>query len=406
MPPYGQIVVVGASLAGLSAAEALRAEGYDGTVVMVGAESLPPYDRPPLSKQVLAGVWEPERTTLRDADTWAALDLELHLGREATGLDTANRAIQLDDRSALHFDGVIIATGATPRQLPDMPPLQGIHTLRTLGDCLAIRAAFDSGGRVVVVGAGFIGLEVAATAHERGLAVTVLEALAVPLERVVGADMGLAIRNFQRRRGVDLRCNAPVAEFLGGERVEAVRLDDGTEIAADAVIVGVGVMPNTAWLAGSGIRVGDGVICDAHCATSVPGIYAAGDVARWYNPLFEQEIRVEHWTNAVEQGRVAGKNLLSGTEASVPYAPVPSFWSDQFDRKIQFAGHVDATDEVRVVHGTPESERFVTLYGRAGRLVAVLTMSWPRHFATYSQLIARSTSWDDALAHAAQVMQG
>ncbi len=403
MATHDQIVVVGASLAGLRASEALRAEGYAGTLILAGAEAEPAYDRPPLSKEVLAGAWEPERTALRDAGSYGELDLELHLGRTATRLDSDAREVHFDDGSSATFDGLIIATGASPRELPDTPPLEGIHTLRTLADCLAIREAFEAGGRVVVVGAGFIGLEVAATAHERGLEVTVLEALAVPLERAIGPTMGAVCADLHRRRGVDLRCEALVDEFLGGSRVEGVRLADGTEIGADVVVVGVGVAPNTGWLEGSGLRVGNGVICDAQCATSVPGIYAAGDVARWYNPLFEEEMRVEHWTNAAEQGLVAGKNLLSGTEASQPYAPVPSFWSDQFDRKIQFAGHVDATDELRVVHGTPESERVVTLYGRAGRLAGVFTMSWPRHFASYSQLIARSTSWDDALAHAAQV---
>ena len=403
MARHGQIVVVGASLAGLRASEALRAEGYEGTLILVGAEQELAYDRPPLSKEVLAGAWEPERTALREADSYGELDLELHLGRTATQLDAGARQIQFDDGSSATFDGLIIATGASPRELPNTPPLEGIHTLRTLSDCLAIRKAFEAGGRVVVVGAGFIGLEVAATAHERGLEVTVLEALAVPLERAIGPAMGAVCADLHSRRGLDLRCEALVDAFLGGSRVEGVRLADGTEIGADVVVVGVGVAPNTGWLEGSGLRVENGVICDARCATSVPGIYAAGDVARWYNPLFEEHMRVEHWTNAAEQGLVAGTNLLRGPEAGEPYAPVPSFWSDQFERKIQFGGHIDASDEVRVVHGDPDQERFVAIYRHADRLAGVLTMSWPRHFVGYSRLIAGATTWDDALAHAAEV---
>ena len=393
------MVVVGASLAGLRAVEALRERGYDGRLCLVGAEPHLPYDRPPLSKQLLAGTWGTERVGLRDGGSYDELDLDLRLGRRATGLDLVAGEVALDGGERLGFDGLVIATGARPRTLRGTPALAGIHTLRTLDDCLAIRAELEAGARLCVVGAGFIGAEVAATARRRGLEVTLLEALPVPLVRGLGEEMGAACSALHLDEGVDLRCGVTVIAFEGRGRVERVRLSDGSAVAADVVVVGVGVAPVTDWLEWSGLTLDDGVVCDATCAVlGASRVYAAGDVARWHNPRYGERMRVEHWTNAAEQGVAAAANLLAGPGAAEPFAPVPFFWSDQYDTKIQLVGHTRPGDEVRLAHGSVEERRFVALYGRAGRLVAALAFSWPRLLMSYRHLLAEGTTWEDALA--------
>ena len=366
--------------------------------MLVGAEPSLPYDRPPLSKQVLAGEWGPDEIVLRPADDYSSLALDMRLGRRATALDLDARAVVLDDGERVAFDGLVIATGCRPRLLPGTPDIAGIHVLRTLDDALAIRAALDAAARVVVIGAGFIGSEVAATCRMSGLDVTLLEALPVPLARALGDEMGAACAELHRDNGVDLRVVVAPAGFDGDEQVERVRLSDGSAIDADVVVVGVGVAPETAWLEGSGLALGDGVLCDASCFASAPGVVAAGDVARWHNPLFGVDMRVEHWTNAAEQGMAAARALLAGAGAE-PFAPVPYFWSDQYDAKIQFVGTCAPDDEVRIVHGSVAERRFVAIYGRAGRLVGALALSRPRLLVAYRRLIAERASWEDALAH-------
>lgn len=400
-----QVVIVGASLAGLRAAETLRQAGFDGQVSLVGSEPHLPYDRPPLSKQVLAGEWEPDRIGLRPAEMYDEMGLDLLLGRTAQSLDLSARRVLLDDGEPLPFDGLVIATGAVARTLPGTPPLAGIHVLRTVEDCLAIRADLDAGPRrVVVVGAGFIGSEVAATARRRGLEVTILEALPVPLGRALGEEMGRVCGALHRDEGVDLRLGVGVEGFEGVERVEAVRLADGSRVEADVVVVGIGVRPATDWLEGSGLTLRDGVVCDERSAAlGAPGVFAAGDVARWPNPLFGEEMRVEHWTNAVEQGDAVARNLLAWArgEPGEPYAPVPYFWSDQYDTKIQFVGRARPDDRVEVVKGAVEDRKFVAIYGRDGRIVGCLGFSMPRWVMQYRRLIAERATWDEALALAA-----
>jgi 3-phenylpropionate/trans-cinnamate dioxygenase ferredoxin reductase component len=395
------IVVVGASLAGLRATEALRREGFDGRLSLVGAEPHLPYDRPPLSKEVLAGERDPAEIELRRQGL-DDLVLDLHLGRRATALDAGARSVTLDNGTRLDGDGVVIATGASARQLPGTPPLAGIHTLRTLDDCQAIRTALDARPRVVVVGAGFIGSEVAATCRGRGLDVTVLEALAQPMVRGLGPVIGAVCGELHRDHGVDLRLGTAVEGFEGADRVERVRLGDGSAIDADLVVVGVGVAPETQWLEGSGLRLEDGVVCD-ETGLAAPGVVAAGDVARWPNPLFDGELmRLEHWTNAGEQAVHVAKRLLAGDGPGEAFAPVPFVWSDQYDVKIQTVGRVRGDDEVVIAHGSLEERRFVALFGRDGRLRGALGFSRPRHVMQYRRLLAERASWDDALARAAQ----
>ena len=399
------VAVVGASLAGVRAAEALRHEGYDGRLVMIGAEPHQPYDRPPLSKQLLAGEREPDDVVLRAAGL-ADLDLDLRLGMRANALDLAGREIELADGDRVGFDGLVIATGSVPRLLPAMHDgvPDGVFVLRTLDDALAIRARLADGPRVVVVGAGFIGSEVAATCRKRGLEVTVLEALPAPLVRGLGATLGAVCGELHRDHGVELRVGVGVTGFEGAGRVERVRLDDGTAVDADVVVVGVGVEPVVDWLDGSGLTLDDGVVCD-ETLLAAPGVVAAGDVARWPNPMFDGEVaRLEHWTNASEQAVAAARRLLHGdAPGAQAYAPVPFVWSDQYDRKIQTAGQFRGDDEMDVVHGSLEERRFTAVFGRNGRLVGVLGVSMPRKVMQYRQLIQERTSFEDALAvaHAA-----
>jgi NADPH-dependent 2,4-dienoyl-CoA reductase/sulfur reductase-like enzyme len=351
---------------------------------------------------MLAGDAGPDAPYLRDpGDGFAAIDVDLRPGMRATGLDLHRREVELAGGSRVPYNGLIVATGAAPRPLPGTPALEGIHVLRTLDDCLAIRAGLEGGARVAVIGAGFIGAEVAASTRERGLEVTLIEALPVPLVRGLGPTMGAACAGLYTAHGVSLRCGVTVDAFEGAGRVERLRLSDGSSVDADLVVVGVGVAPETGWLESSGLELRDGVVCDATCAASAPGVYAAGDVARWYNPLFGEQMRVEHWTNAAEQGVAAARSLLAGPAAAKPFAPVPFFWSDQYGTKIQFVGRSRPEDEVRVVHGSVDDGRFVALYGRAGRLVGALAFNWPRLLMQYRGLLARSATWDEAVAHAA-----
>ena len=398
-----EIVIVGGSLAGLRGAESLRQAGFEGRLTLVGEETRQPYDRPPLSKEVLRGDWEPERTSLVRGDSLDKLDLELRLGVRAESLDTAARRVGLSDGSSVGYDGLMIATGATPRTLPGAPDLPGLYTLRTLDDCLAIRADLERSPRVAVVGAGFIGAEVAATCRQRGLDVAMIETLPVPLEPVVGGDVGRALADVHRDQGVDLRLGVAVEGVLGDERVEGLRLSDGSQVTADVVVVGIGVVPCVDWLAGSGVKVDDGVACDAACATSVPGIVAAGDVASWPNPTFGETMRVEHWSNAAEQARAAAATLLAGPDTRPePFESVPFFWSDQYDIKIQSAGRLAGADTQRVVRGSLDERKFVKLYGRAGRLVGALSFNEPRRLMMLRRQIRGLPDFEEAAAAAAE----
>ncbi len=259
--------------------------------------------------------------------------------------------------------------------------------LRTLDDALALRAELDGGPHVAVVGAGFIGAEVAATCRERGLEVTLIEALAAPLVRGIGARLGALVAQIHADHGVDLRCGVGVAALEGGARVEGVRLADGSVVPADVVVIGVGVAPETRWLARSGLALADGVLCDETCATAAPDVVAAGDVARWRDARTGAHVRLEHWTNAVEQGVAAAERLLAGPDAAKPYTPVPYVWSDQYDAKIQIAGDPSADCEVCIVDGTLEERKFVALFERDGGLRGVVGFGRPRQVMGYRRML-------------------
>ncbi|HUI03996.1 MAG TPA: FAD/NAD(P)-binding oxidoreductase [Acidimicrobiales bacterium] len=394
------VVIVGGSLAGLRAAETLRAEGHGGTITLIGAEPHVPYDRPPLSKQFLAGSWGLERVVLRPPEKLAALGLDLRLGHRAERLDLDGRTLELDDGALVGFDGLVLATGAQPRPLPGAPALSGVHVLRTLEDSIALGAVIGEAVRVVVVGAGFIGSEVAATCRARGAHVTVVEALPQPLARVLGEEMGAACGALHSANGVELRTGVGVAGLVAGANggaVGGVALDDGTVLDADVVVVGIGVVPTTAWLEGSGLELADGVVADAtlHAAE---GVVVAGDVARWFDQGEGALVRIEHWTNAAEQGAVAARSLRAGRAGAAPYVPVPYFWSDQYDTKIQVIGHPRPDAEVVVVEGTPSSGRFVALYGHDGKLVAALGFGRPRQLMAYRPLLEARAGFGEALA--------
>ncbi|GES31402.1 FAD/NAD(P)-binding oxidoreductase [Streptomyces angustmyceticus] len=383
------IVVVGASAAGLTAADTLRREGFTGTLTMVGDELRPPYDRPPLSKQVLAGEWEPHKATLRQESDVQRLRLQMVLGHRATEVDPAARAITLDGRERIGYDGLIVATGLRPRHLPFGHDLAGVHVLRTLDDTLTLRAELLGGPRVVVIGAGFLGSEIAATARGLGLDVTLVDVETTPLARQIGSDVGELVARTHRDHGVDVRMRRHVTGMTGQNgRVAAVVLDDGSRLAADVVVVAIGSVPATDWLTDSGIPLGDGVLCDPTCKAA-PGVYAAGDVANWPHPLVGGRIRLEQRTNATLQAVTAAKNLLSDPDGALPYAPMPFGWTDQYDTKIQIHGWCPPDAHVEVVDGDVRSRTFVALYRTGGRVVGALGWNSPRALLRYRGHIAQ-----------------
>lgn len=483
----GTAVVVGSSLAGIRAAETLRAEGFRGRLVVIGAEHHPPYDRPPLSKQYLARTWGLDKLWLRPQAKLAALELELLSGHRATGLSVEERTVELDGADHVHFDGLVIATGAVPLTFDGTAGIGGVHLLRTVDDADALGAALGDGARLVVIGGGFIGCEVAATARHLGASVTIVEPLPTLLARALGHQVGEVCETAHREHGVDVRVGLgavallladgrrvpleqviPLLERTGAARagsadaagssfqppsegtaapsstgagtasssigagtasssagvapepvagasvgaevsgagpglqaaVRAVELADGTTVAADVVLLGIGVAPVTGWLAGSGLAVDGGVVVGPtlHAA---PGVVAAGDVARWPYGTEGRLVRVEHWTNASEQAVVAARSLLAGQAAAVAHDPVPYVWSDQYDLKIQVIGLPDADDDLHVVDGSVASGRFVALYSRQGTVTGAVGIGRPRQLMGVRPLVQRRATVAEAIAASA-----
>ncbi|WP_068273068.1 NAD(P)/FAD-dependent oxidoreductase [Aldersonia kunmingensis] len=377
-----RIAVVGASLAGLSAARALRAQGFDGELAVVGDESRRPYDRPPLSKEFLAGTMTEADLALEDSDD-DELRLNWMLGAAATGLDAHTGTVELADGSRISADGIVIATGSRARRWPGSDGLAGVHVIRTIDDAAALRADLQAGARLVVIGAGFIGAEVASTARKLGLDVTVVEAAPTPLAGPLGAQLGAIVAQAHSDNGTTLICGIGVDGLTGDGRVTGVDLADGRHLPADVVVVGIGGVPNIEWLQGSGLELGNGVICGAGGETSVPNVVAVGDCAAWYESATGGAHRVEHWTGALERPAIAVATLLAGGLHQGTPAKPPYFWSDQYGSRIQFAGIARPGDEITIEEGDCAQRSFLATYRRDGRLVAVLGVDQTRLFTRW-----------------------
>ncbi|MFF3501668.1 NAD(P)/FAD-dependent oxidoreductase [Streptomyces sp. NPDC003247] len=369
------VLVVGASVAGLATAEALRRKGYTGTLTLLGAEPEPPYDRPPLSKQVLSGAWEPRRALLRSIEALAALDAEWVLGDPATGFDARRREATTAAGRTLTADAVVIATGITARTLPAQRGIRGTHVVRTLEDATALRADLLSARRVVVIGDGVLGAETAATARRTGLDVTLAGPQPAPMAEQLGPLVAGHLADLHRRNGVAVRGGVLVdALHTRGDRVTGVRLSDGTDLDADVVVTAVGCAPATGWLRNSGLHLDDGVVCDAFCRAA-EGVWAVGDVARWHHEGLGRLLRLENRTNAAEQALAVAADIL-GTGR--PYTPVPYFWTDQFDAKLQIHGIASAGARAEIVEGDPHDGRFLVRYTGLRGPEGVLGWNMPR----------------------------
>jgi 3-phenylpropionate/trans-cinnamate dioxygenase ferredoxin reductase subunit len=369
-------LIVGAGLAGARAAQTLREEGFTGRVLLVGAEAEPPYERPPLSKAYLTGAAERDTIYLHPPAWYPDQDIELRLGHRATGLDAAVYQVTLDSGEQIRYDKLLLATGSTPRRLP-VPgaDLDGVHYLRHAGDADRLRAALTGGGRrVVVIGGGWIGLEVAAAARGHGNQVTIIEPQPVPLRAALGDELGAMFADLHREHGVDLRLKARVQELTGaGGHIDAAVTDHGDRLPADLVVAGVGALPSTGLAEKAGLRVENGIVVDQALRTSDPDVYAAGDVANAYHPLLRRHLRVEHWANALNGGPAAARSMLG---QAVSYDRIPYFYTDQYDLGMEYSGHTDPDTPTRLVYrGDPRDRRFIAFWLTDNRVVAGMNVN-------------------------------
>lgn len=389
----GRVVVVGASAAGVTVADALRHGGYGGEITLVGAEPHEPYDRPPLSKEVLAGRREPAATALREPGHYAASGIDLLLGTPAVALHRAERTVELADGHRLPYDVLVVATGVTPRRLPAAEGLAGVHVLRTVDDAAGLRADLATTRRVLVVGAGFLGAEVTATCRELGIGVTLVDPQQAPAAAALGDLVGGLLADVHVDNGVDLRMGTGVRQVESSSgRVTAAILTDGDRVAADTVLVAIGCRPATEWLTGSGLSLGDGVECDL-TGRAAPDIYAAGDVASWQHPDHGR-LRIEHRTNATEQAEHVAAAILG---APAPFRPMPYVWSDQYGVRLQSWGVTSGSHDVAVVAGSIEERRFVALYGRDGRVTGAVGRRLPKALRQARELVADGAPWAEAV---------
>jgi NADPH-dependent 2,4-dienoyl-CoA reductase/sulfur reductase-like enzyme len=361
----------------------------------VGAEPGLPYDRPPLSKQYLSQEHSGETPLLRDTEAFGELDVELRADTRATGLNPERRRVSLSDGDEVEYDHLVIATGANARTLALGDGLDGFHTLRTLADADLLRAAFDRHPRVLVLGGGFIGAEVAAAARKRNLEVDLVELLPAPMSGALGPAVGALLGDLHSENGVRLRCGVTATRALGGRHVEKVELSDGTVLDADVVVMGLGVTPATEWLHDSGIDLDNGVKCDAQLrATGRSDIYAIGDVARWTHPIFNVSLRIEHWTNANEHADIVASAIVGEPRVA---GGVPYVWSDQYGHKIQIVGRPAASDQITIIED-PSEGRHVAVYERAGRVVGMLTVDSPRQMLRGRKAVAAGISAEELVA--------
>ncbi|MEU3186010.1 FAD-dependent oxidoreductase [Streptomyces sp. NPDC006923] len=382
MTAPASVLVVGASAAGLATVEALRRGGYPGDVTLLGAEAHLPYDRPPLSKQVLSGRWDADRVRLRDPGTLAALGAEIVLADPAVALDAGARAVRTAAGRVLRADAMVIATGLSPRVFPEQTGLSGAHVLRSLDDALALRGELRAGARLVVVGDGVLGGEIAATARGMGADVTLVGPQPALMAAQLGPDAAVCLARLHTERGVRLLPGTGVGGLTAADgRVTGVRLDTGETLPADVVVVAIGASANTEWLADSGLALDDGLVCDSRCRAA-DGIYAAGDVTRWHHDGLGTHVRWENRTNATEQGIAVARAILGDVR---PYRPVPSFWTDQFDARIQVYGAPSADAELSVVEGDMADRRFVAVYRAGGAVTGVLGWNMPRQARLHRQ---------------------
>jgi 3-phenylpropionate/trans-cinnamate dioxygenase ferredoxin reductase subunit len=387
----GGIVIVGGGLAASRTAEQLRRAEYAGTITLVSDEDHLPYDRPPLSKEVLRA--EKDDVMLKPAEFYDEKDITVRLGSAAVSLDTGAQTVTLADGEVVSYDELVIATGLQPKRIPSFPDLDGVRVLRTLDESLALRKHADSARHAVVIGAGFIGCEVAASLRRLGVDVALVEPQPAPLASVLGRQIGELVARLHRAEGVDVRCGVGVSELRGTGHVEGVVLSDGTELPADIVVVGVGSRPATDWLEGSGVEIDNGVVCDVAGRTSAPNVWAIGDVASWRDAQGHQ-VRVEHWSNVAEQARVIVPAML-GVEATSAVV-VPYFWSDQYDVKIQCLGEPEADDVVHLVED--DGRKFLAFYERDGVVVGVVGGGMPGKVMKARAKIAGGAPIADVLA--------
>ena len=366
------IVIAGAGLAGAKAAQTLREEGYEGRVVLLGAEHERPYERPPLSKDYLRGETGRDKVYVHGEAYYDEHDIELRTGTAVEAIDSTSDEIVLAGGERLGYDALLLATGARPRRLT-LPgaDLEGVYELRTLADCETLRELMVDGARVAVIGAGWIGAEFAASVRQKGLDVTVVEPMAVPLERVLGPEVGAIYRDLHAEHGVRMLLGHGVAAFEGDEHVSAVRTDDGSRVACDFVVVGVGVAPRVELAQRAGIEVAGGIVVDEFLQTSRPGVFAAGDIASAWHPLYERGIRVEHWANALNHGVAAARSMLG---ARVAYDRIPYFFSDQYDVGMEYSGYAPTWDAV-VMRGDPVTREFIAFWLRDGRVLAGMNVN-------------------------------
>ena len=377
-------LIVGGGLASQRCIETLRARGYESRIAMVCAEAELPYDRPPLSKGMLAGEVEESEVDFRPASWYVDQCIEL-IFRRAVGIDAKRRGVRLDDDSELGYEDLLIATGSAPRVLPQLDRFSNVHSLRTLADARRLRGAFRTGARLAIVGAGFIGQEVASTARRAGLEVTIIEALPAPLGSVLGEDIGRWLMSMHADEGVDVRLSTKLEGARGNGVVEELHLSGGEKLACDAVVVGIGVVPDSEWLKGSGLPT-DGVLTDGAGRTKLPHVFAAGDVARGFDDRVGEHRRTEHWEAAARGGMAAARAMLG--EEPAP-GPLTGFWSDQYGLRIQYVGHADLADE-RTIEGRPADRSFAVVYTRRGRPVGALAVDDPRAFARLRKEIERA----------------